>query len=336
MKKIILILLLSLSIISTGAEFFKDKKFFTKIFPSSVTVDKDENVYIADRIRNNVLKYDKNGKYQYSFGMVRDKAKRTKQKGEQKNYPVIIDLYVHNNDLYVLDANYGIMRFNLDGDYKETLISKEGELLGQVKNPQSIYVDDKYICVADTDNNRIQIFTLDGGIVSSFGYKGVKVGAFHRPEGVVRFNENYLVTDTGNNRLSVFDKYGIFEKNLVREEVIFTSPTNIARNDTNVYVVDSGKNRIFIYNENLELYAIFGKTGSKKTEFRGIQDIWATDDKIYVADHMGKAVKVFNKDTTYSQTIGKNRLLNFILTVILGSFFIIIVSVIIFHKTRKQ
>lgn len=67
-------------------------------------------------------------------------------------------------------------------------------------------VDDQgYIIVADSGNNRIQIFNPDGVFIRSFGGWGSGDGEFKGLEGVaVLPNGNIVVCDRENHRIQVF------------------------------------------------------------------------------------------------------------------------------------
>lgn len=67
-------------------------------------------------------------------------------------------------------------------------------------------VDDQgYIFVADSGNNRIQIFTSDGNFLRAFGCWGAGEAEFKGLEGVaVMSNGNILVCDRENHRVQAF------------------------------------------------------------------------------------------------------------------------------------
>jgi DNA-binding beta-propeller fold protein YncE len=68
--------------------------------------------------------------------------------------------------------------------------------------PQGIAVDDKFIYVADTGNNRIQIFTKTGKFILAYGNKGSGPGEFNGPIGICVGKKGQIyVADTGNHRL---------------------------------------------------------------------------------------------------------------------------------------
>lgn len=72
---------------------------------------------------------------------------------------------------------------------------------------RGVAVDDQgYICVADSGNNRIQIFHPDGSFLRAFGSWGSGDAEFKGLEGVaiMPMNGNILVCDRENHRIQVF------------------------------------------------------------------------------------------------------------------------------------
>ena len=71
---------------------------------------------------------------------------------------------------------------------------------------RGVAVDEQgYIFVADSGNNRIQIFNPDGTILRGFGRWGQGAGEFKGLEGIaVNSKGNILVADRENHRVQMF------------------------------------------------------------------------------------------------------------------------------------
>lgn len=71
---------------------------------------------------------------------------------------------------------------------------------------RGVGVDDQgFICVADSGNNRVQIFHPDGSFLRAFGSWGSGDAEFKGLEGVaIMSNGNILVCDRENHRVQVF------------------------------------------------------------------------------------------------------------------------------------
>jgi sugar lactone lactonase YvrE len=79
---------------------------------------------------------------------------------------------------------------------------------GDFARPTGMAVDsDGNLYVADTLNNRIEIFDGDGKFVSTFGKAGDGPGYFSRPKGVAIDSDNHIwVTDGKQDRVQVFNQ----------------------------------------------------------------------------------------------------------------------------------
>ena len=81
----------------------------------------------------------------------------------------------------------------------------KGSGQGQFKYPQNVAVtNQEEVFVADRDNHRIQVFTLQGVFQRMIGSKGNGQGQFSYPCGVAVSNQGLFVTDSGNSRVQVF------------------------------------------------------------------------------------------------------------------------------------
>uniref|UniRef100_A0A6B2LSP1 SMP-30/Gluconolactonase/LRE-like region domain-containing protein n=1 Tax=Arcella intermedia TaxID=1963864 RepID=A0A6B2LSP1_9EUKA len=78
---------------------------------------------------------------------------------------------------------------------------------GELDYPQGVAVDGEgRIWVADTCNNRIEVFGPDGILLMKFGGRGSEDGMFSLPTDVaVGADGRIAVVDTGNNRIQIFE-----------------------------------------------------------------------------------------------------------------------------------
>ena len=72
--------------------------------------------------------------------------------------------------------------------------------------PNGVAVDEEgNIIVADSHNDRVQVFTSSGVFITKFGLKGTSPGEFDRPSGIcISPDGAIIVVDFGNNRVQIF------------------------------------------------------------------------------------------------------------------------------------
>ena len=134
---------------------------------------------------------------------------------------------------------------------QETIFGSAGTGPGQFSQPQGIALDpqDAEIFVADSNNNRVQVFNSQGVFERQFGSLGNGAGQFNIPEGVgvspVAPFDVYIA-DTNNNRVERFTNDGTFVSAFGTSGAgpgQLEFPRNIAFDPQgNVYVGDTGAN----------------------------------------------------------------------------------------------
>src|SRR5918995_1177254 len=118
------------------------------------------------------------------------------------------------------------------------------------KSPEGIAVDQAgNVYVADTANNRVQVFSSNGTFMSKWGKYGVGNSSLNYPQGIaVDQAGNVYVADTANNRVQVFSSNGTFMSKWGKYGVGNSSlnyPQGIAVDQAgNVYVADTANNRV--------------------------------------------------------------------------------------------
>ena len=180
------------------------------VWPRSIALDGDGNVYASDDFLNRVSVFDPEGTFLSCWGESGD------DKG-QLNGPCGIAFDGDGNVLIVDSMNNRVQRFTSDGKFLGKF-GHQGDGEGEFNLPWGICLDDAgSVYVADWKNNRVQKFDADGKFLLSFEASPTSgVGDLHGPTGVAVDSEgDVYVTDWGNHRLQVYAPDGRFIATLV-------------------------------------------------------------------------------------------------------------------------
>jgi tripartite motif-containing protein 2/3/tripartite motif-containing protein 71 len=103
-----------------------------------------------------------------------------------------------NEGMVYVSSDHSIQKFTPDG----SAFGTSGSDPGQLKNPEGIAIVNNLLYVAERENNRISIFTIDGKFIRCFGSRGSNEDQFNKPRGIAFDNNGCLyICDSGNNRL---------------------------------------------------------------------------------------------------------------------------------------
>lgn len=168
-----------------------------------LAMDDNDRLFVSDPGLKHVLVFDKDHKAEdvITEGMVD---------------PGGLAIDTRNRLLYVADVELDqILVYDADTlkpVRKIGTTGKKHELTtpGDFSKPAGVAVDPEgNLYVADTYNNRIEIFDADGQFVSTFGKAGDGPGYFARPKGVAIDGDGHIwVADGVQDRVQVFNKEG--------------------------------------------------------------------------------------------------------------------------------
>ena len=174
------------------------------IWPTSIALDKEEKLYIADEWLNRISIFNRDGEFLGKWG--------TPGSGDGEiNKPsgLAID---SNGTLFLVDSgNNRVQKFTLDGQYIGQFGSL-GDGPGQFNLPWGIDVGkDGMVYVADWRNDRVQVFNSDGEWQATYGQSGSGIGQFNRPSGVAVDQDGHIyVADRQNDRVQILATDGRF------------------------------------------------------------------------------------------------------------------------------
>ena len=118
--------------------------------------------------------------------------------------------------------------------------------------PQDVKVNSTgFIYVADTFNNRIQIFDSSGVFSSTFGTPGdgTADATLYQPNGLALNGTNVFVTDTLANFIKIFNHGGSFNATIGTPGTgtdEYYRPSGIDTNSSHAFIADTFNNRIVI------------------------------------------------------------------------------------------
>ena len=248
-----------------GPQGFQDGELSTSI---SITVDDEDNVYVADRYNHNIQKFNSQGNLLLTFSRERNK---------RDNFFRPIDICYQNNTIFVIDSFYHeIRQFSLDGiplkvinikyiekpigiavdeelniflldSTKVQKLNINGELektFGEniLLNPKEITLNSEgNILIVDIDKNPLKLFDKNGYLVAKFG-----INIIDEPVGIAEGKEgNFLVFDKAKDKIFGFDGKGKFLTQYQISQTKLSNLLDMAISPHNlVYIVHKGKNRI--------------------------------------------------------------------------------------------
>jgi DNA-binding beta-propeller fold protein YncE len=182
-------------------EFIKNKVHAHFVRIVGLAMDDNDRLFVSDPGLNHILVF--NAKHE---------AEDVITDGLVTPGGLAID--VENRLLYVADVDQDqVLVYDADtlkllrrigsGGHKHELTTP-----GDFARPAGLAVDhDGNLYVADTLNNRIEIFDGDGKFISTFGKAGDAAGYFSRPKGVAIDSDGYIwVVDGMQDRVQVYNR----------------------------------------------------------------------------------------------------------------------------------
>jgi DNA-binding beta-propeller fold protein YncE len=166
--------------------------------PHGLRIDRDDNLWVTDIGNHLVLKFSPAGKLLLSLGTVNKPGLAI----DQFNKPSDV-AFGPVDEVFVSDGygNSRVMQFDKHGKFVKTW-GKHGDGPGEFDLPHAIKVDSRdRVLVADRENERIQVFSLDGDLLTI--WKG------YAPYGIdIDRNGTIFVADVVANHIIQLDDAG--------------------------------------------------------------------------------------------------------------------------------
>jgi tripartite motif-containing protein 71 len=280
-------------------------------FPEAVAIGPAGDIYVADQLSYVVQEFSPAGAFENQWGSFG---------GGHSQFGPIGGLAVDPaGNVYVVDSSHNrIEKFTAAGAFIKAW-GRHGSEVGQFsfgsqQDPTQppgggIAVTASYVYVADSGNNRIERFNLEGGEAMAWGTKGSEPGQFRYPRGIAANASEVLVADDDNHRIEVFAPEGAYVSSAGTQGTgpgQFGFPYGIALDAAgNAYVADDLNHRVVKLSPQLGFLGAWGGFGSKPGQLaypRAIASNPAGEN--YVADTANGRVEVFDANGGLLRTVG--------------------------------
>jgi DNA-binding beta-propeller fold protein YncE len=190
--------------------------------PRGLTVDVFGNVWVADHTNQRVQKFSYDGRLLGVFGA--GGGDGTPGSGPGEFFEPRGMSSDHDGNIYVAEmVNHRVQVLRNDGSFLRAWgkggtggYDQVGSGYGEFRLPYQTAVDRQgRVWVTDTDNERVQVFTPEGGFVRAFGANnadgtlGTGPGEFAKPYGAASdCAGNVYITEQENRRVQVFGERG--------------------------------------------------------------------------------------------------------------------------------
>lgn len=183
-----------------------------------------------------------------------------------------------------------------------------GHDAGTSSGPTGIAVAvDGRVFVADSLNQRVQVYSGSGQFLTGWGSEGDENGQFRYPDGILVNNSNGHVyvadADWRTNHIQRFTLDGTFVDRFYQQppgDGAYFDPVGMAQGPDGVlFVADTGGNRVYQFNADGTPKIIWQSQGDAAGQFNnpGGIDV-ATDGTVYVADHDNDRIQKFSSSGT--------------------------------------
>ncbi len=229
-------------------------------------------------------------------------------------HPWGLAVSVKEDEVFVSDSEkhcISIFSRSLGGILRSFGTNGSGQ--GYFRSPRGIALDkNSNMFVVDSENHRIQKFSLDGRFISSVGSMGNNPLQFYFPKDITYnlANDRIYILD-GNDQVQIlnsdFSLCAIFGKH-GRGKGQFHNPWGIACDSSGrVYVADTYNHRVQVFNADKEFVTTFGSRGNRDGELMDPIGIAVDSSKgvVYVSERYSERVSLFSTDGRFlTATVG--------------------------------
>jgi DNA-binding beta-propeller fold protein YncE len=252
-------------------------------------------VYVVDATASLIDEFDLNGNFIRSFGSAGSGLGQVQDGGRD----VTVD---GDGSLWIADIwNWRAEKFDSNGNFLLTIPNPPNgpavpPPMGGFNAPRALTVDGSGdIFVADTNNNRIEMFHPDGSPFTQWGVRGAAPDGFNYPRGIASDNADgtIIVADADNVAIKKYkvDSTGhvtMLWLDRATPSGPFKGPEGVAvsADGTAIYVADSQNERVVILDGSGNPVSVWGTRGSGPGQFSAPQSIAVdpSDGTLWIAN----------------------------------------------------
>jgi uncharacterized protein (TIGR03663 family) len=275
--------------------------------PRGLAIAADGSFFVADSRNNQIVHFNKDGKFLNSWGSPSGKMDINSPDGTfNEPWGVAVGA---DGKVYVADTwNHRIQVFNPDGSF----VTKWGSFTvnGQTDGfwgPRGIALDKaNHVYVTDTGKQRVVVFDSSGNYLTQFGGRGLDLGQLDEPVGLAIASDGLVfIADTWNNRVATFkpNADGSFTAEKTWDVDAWSSQSledkpflALDAND-DVYLTDPAGGRVLHFDKDGKFIQLWG--GFDNTYLMGVINgvVVSGDGHVWVTDATNNAVLEFNPST---------------------------------------
>lgn len=246
-------------------------------YAHAVKIDKEDNIWVADKGSDVVVKFTPPGRVAMVFG--RKQEASDEETGPLKHphppLPPVDGMFRQVTDIawdsagnsYVSDGyiNARIAKFDKDGNWVKSW-GEPGDQPGQFLQPHSIAVDAAdHVYVADRGNRRIQVFDGDGKFI-----RQITIDVPFDPNALPPIGNKPMLPITGNQTIAPGSPWAI---------CITPGPNQV------LFASDAYPGRIYKMTLEGKVLGVLGESGKQLKQFGWIHEIACpSENELYVAE----------------------------------------------------
>jgi tripartite motif-containing protein 71 len=278
--------------------------------PDDILFDRQNNLYILFSKQGKIAKYDAALKASGEITLIKEAKDFLKETSR-----IAVD---HRGDIYLVRiGDNRIVKMTKDTNITLTFGSG-GTGRGQFNFPLGIVTDSNdTLYIADSKNNRVQIFQLTGVQESALPVSKCEPPMIEYDSAILtgqKIVDIDYIADDGLYAVTEFDDDLIYRGKNSDILVKYSKRENNLRNpkglcvlkDGNIIVADTGNNKLrFISPSGMNEYQ-FGVKGTDISQFNALEAVAVNQQGyIYVADTKNHRIQIFNSDGIYMSSFGK-------------------------------